>query len=99
MVRQVVGMVILVYASLTEYFNHRNGWVVCHISEPRKTSNIFAGLTRKEPSKPRLMTMEEIDSVYDPNEDKWPIEGGCGHTVNSVNLIMQSYRNRIITKN
>ena len=30
---------------------------------------VIAGPTQKEPPKPRLMTMEEIDSDFDPNED------------------------------
>ena len=65
-----VGLVILVYVGLTEFLNYRNVWVVCHISETRITFKVFAGPTRKEPPKPRLMTMEEVDSDYDPNEDK-----------------------------
>ena len=65
-----MAMVILVYAILTEYLNDWNGWVVCHIFKPVKTSILFAISTRKEPAKPRLMTMEEIDLDYEPNEDK-----------------------------
>ena len=34
------------------------------------TFNLFKGPTRKIPPKPRHMTMELIDSDYNPNEDK-----------------------------
>ena len=46
--------------------------VVYHISESDIQYLILTGPTQKEPPKPRLMTMEEIDSDehYDPNNDK-----------------------------
>ena len=61
--------VILIYASQTEDLNHQNGWFVYRISKSKKTFKIFAGPTRKNAPKPRLMTMEEIESDYDPNEN------------------------------
>ena len=72
MVRQGVVAVILAYAGVTERVNHRNGWVVYHISEPNITYNLFAGPTQKKlpGPKPRLMTIEEIGLHYDPNEGK-----------------------------
>ena len=70
MVGQGAGMVILVYAGLIEYLDYRNGWLVCHISEYKIPFNIFARPTRKEPPKPKLMKMEEIDSDYNPNKNK-----------------------------
>ena len=71
-----MGTIILVYADLTEYLNHRNGWVVFHISKFKITIDIFPGPTWKEPPKPKLMTIEEIDSDYDPNKGKERVEGG-----------------------
>ena len=67
-----VQMVILAYAGLTEHLNQRNAWVVCHICEPTITYTLITGPTLKESPrpKPRLMTMEEVDSNYNPNEDK-----------------------------
>ena len=70
MVRHGVGIVMLVYASLTNFLKHRNGSFVLHIPGLKITSNLFAGPTQKEPPKPSLMTMEEVDSDSDPNEDK-----------------------------
>ena len=66
------GTVILMYAGLTEYSNHRIDWVVYYVSENIIQYLIITGPTRKEPPKPRLMAMEEIDSdeAYDPNNDK-----------------------------
>ena len=61
--------VIIAYADPTEYLNHRNVWLVYHISKAKLTFNIFTGSTRKEPPTPRPMTMEEIESDQDPNED------------------------------
>ena len=61
---------MLVYASLSNFLKHRNGRVVLHISEPKITSNLFAGRTQKEPPKLSLITIEEFDSDNDPNEDK-----------------------------
>ena len=87
-----VGMVILVYACLTENLHHRNGWLLCHILEPKLTSNIFERPTRGKPPIPM-----EINSHYDPNGDKYRIGREC-HTVNSVNPFMEPFRNRIITE-
>ena len=92
-------MVILLYAGLTEYLNHRNVWVVCRISELNITSNLSAGPTRKGPPKPWLMMMEEIDLDYESNKDTLRIKGRECHTVNSVNPAMQSCRNRKIVEN
>ena len=70
-VRQGKGTVMLAYAGLTEYLNHRDVWVVCLNSETSLTYNLFTGPTPNEPPKPEptLMTMEEIDSDYDANDD------------------------------
>ena len=40
-----------------------------HISELEIAFNIFTGPTLKEPSKQRLMTMKEIETDQDPNQD------------------------------
>ena len=64
-----MGTVTLACADPTEYLNHRNVRLEYHISRIKLAFNIFTGSTRKEPPKPRLMTMEEIESDQDPNED------------------------------
>ena len=64
-----MGTVIITYADQTECLNHRNVWVVYRVSKSETTFNIFTGLTGKEAPKPRLMTMEEIDSDKEPNEN------------------------------
>ena len=64
MVKQGVGIVILVCAGLTEFLTYRNGWVVYHISDTGIFSNIIAGPVPNEPPKPRLMTIEETESDY-----------------------------------
>ena len=69
MVIRGTGMRILVYAGLISYLSHRNFLVVCHIYEFKITFNPFAVPTQKEPPKLRGMTLHEIDSVYDPNEN------------------------------
>ena len=71
-VRQEVGMIILAYANPVEFSKHRNGRVACHVSEAEMASHLYAGPSRKEPlrPKPRLVTMQEINSDYNPNEDK-----------------------------
>ena len=89
-----MGTVILACEGLTEYLNNRAGWVVCHIFEH---SNSFSGQNRKEPPKARLMTMEELDSDSDPNEDHYRIGAEC-HLVNSVNPVIQRYRIRRSTE-
>ena len=50
---------------------------------------IITGPTQKEPPKPRLMTMEEMDSDedYNPNDAKEQIERAECHTLNSVNPV------------
>ena len=65
-----MGMVILVGTDQIDYLNHRFGWVMCHISDFKILGNLYARPYWKEPLKPRLMTMEKIDSEYDLNEDK-----------------------------
>ena len=80
-----MGTVILVYEGLTEYLNHRTGWVVYHICWNQKTTfNFIAGPIRKEPPKFRLMTMEEIDWAEYPNDDKWRMKGEECPMLNSV---------------
>ena len=64
-----MGTVILTYADQTEYLNHQNGWVVYRFSKSKRTFKIFAGPTRKDAPKPRLMKMKEIESDYDPNKN------------------------------
>ena len=64
-----MGTVILADADPTEPLNHRNVWVVYHISKPKITVFTLTGPTRKEPPKPRTMTIEKIESDQDPNED------------------------------
>ena len=55
---------------------------------------MFTGPTRKEAPKPRLMTTEEIESDYDPNEiygyheNKSRIKGGESYTVTTVLSVM-----------
>ena len=61
--------VILVYVVQTEYLNHRNDWLMYHISKPKLTFNVFTGPTQKEAPKPKLLTMEEVKSDQDPIED------------------------------
>ena len=43
-----MGTVILVYTNQTEFLNHRNSWVMCHISKFKLTFNIFAGPTQTD---------------------------------------------------
>ena len=64
-----MGTVLVVYVDQTEYLNHCNDLVVCHTFKPKLLFGIFKGLTRKEAPKARLMTMGEIESDQDPNED------------------------------
>ena len=61
-------MVILANAGLPEHLNQQNSWVVYHYSVTNITYNIFPEPNRKEPPrpKPRLTTMGEVDSDYDP---------------------------------
>ena len=73
-----MGTVTLVYADETECLRYRNVWVVYHISKPKITFNIFTGPTRKEAPKPRLMTMEEIESDQDSNEDDGDYDNSNG---------------------
>ena len=70
--RHRAGTVLLVYAGLTDYLNHRTNWVVFHFFQGIIQNLILTGPTRKEPTKHRLMTIEEIDSDedYDPNNEK-----------------------------
>ena len=55
---------------------------------------MFTGPARKEAPKPRLMTTEEIESDYDPNEsygyheNKSRIKGGECYTVTIVLSVM-----------
>ena len=60
--------IILAYADPTKNLNYRNVFVVHHVSKPKITFYIFTGSTRKEPPKPRSMTVEEIECDQDPNE-------------------------------
>ena len=46
-VRHGMRTVIIGHVIQTELLNHRNDWVVYHISTPKKTFNIFTGLTRR----------------------------------------------------
>ena len=73
-VRQGVGTVIIIYQDQTELLNHRNGWVVCHISELKMKFIFFTGPTRIEPPKLRMMTMEEIESDHDTNDENGDYE-------------------------
>ena len=67
-VRQWPGTVI-VYAGLTEHFNHRTGRVAYHFFE--NNIGYLQDQPEKPPLKPRLMTMEmDSDEDYDPNDDK-----------------------------
>ena len=64
-----MGTVIITYADQTEYLNHRICWIGYHISKTKITFNIFTRPIRIEAPKPRLMTIEEIESDQDPNDD------------------------------
>ena len=58
---------ILPYADLIEQLNHRSGWVVYHISEPKITYTFSTEPTRKKPPRPEPIpkTKQEIDSDDD----------------------------------
>ena len=88
--KQRVGVLRLAFSGLTEHLNHRNGWVVFHISEPNITYNLLAGPNLKElmRPKPRLTMMEEINSDYDPMEEKYWLEGEECLTVSFINPVM-----------
>ena len=51
---------------------------------------LFPGLTQKEPPRSRQMTMEEIDSDYDPMDDKQNLEGGECYTVKTVDRVAEA---------
>ena len=65
-----MGTEILTYENQVKHLNHWNGRVVNRISKSEITFILFTGPTRKEAPKPILMTMEDIDSYYDPNENE-----------------------------
>ena len=62
---------ILVLGDLLEKLDQWSGSVVYHITESKyEPMLLFPGLTREEPPRPKQMTLEEIDSDYDPMDDK-----------------------------
>ena len=81
----IVRIVISVFGDLKENLDRWIGWVVYHITESKISSSfLFSELTWKEPPRARQMTMEEIDSDYDPMDDKRNLRGGECYTVNST---------------
>ena len=66
------GTVILADAFLTEHLNPLTNWVVYHFCGTKTYCFILTGPNQKEQPKPRLMTMEEMDSDedHDPINDK-----------------------------
>ena len=66
----IVRMVILAFGDLLEGFDLRTSWVVFHNSESKITCASLCRTTLKEPPRPRQMKLEEIDSNYEPMDDK-----------------------------
>ena len=48
---------------------------------------LIPGPTRKEPPKPRQLSMEELCSDYEPMDEKRMLEGGECYTVKSVDPV------------
>ena len=69
-VRHGIGTVIKTYADQTEYLIQWKSWVVQRFSKPKITYNFFTGPTPEEAPKPRLKSMVEISSDYDPNGEQ-----------------------------
>ena len=84
----IVGMVILVFRDLIEKSDHGSGWLVYHTSESKiNYSSISMNNQRKEPPIPRKNAMKEIDSAFDPMDDKWILERGESYSVQSLDPV------------
>ena len=84
----IVGVVTRVFGIIMANLNHRNGWVLYQTTESKIWQVLpFPEKNRKEPPRPIHMTMEEIDSDWDPMDDQGNLEGGKCYTVKSVDPV------------
>ena len=79
----IVGTVILLSENVSGNLNHRSGWGTYHISES-KIPCFYLQEQPEENHRDLDMTMEEIDSDFDPTDDKERLGGKECYTVKSI---------------